>query len=78
MRGTGPGIGWTQLSSLEIWKMDSLFGAWQTMIWVAPVVVWLIWLYLIVRFLRAFEAGVRAHERVADALTNRSPRPPEA
>ena len=34
-----------------------------------PVVVWLVVLYLLVRFLRAFERGVYAHERIADALT---------
>jgi len=41
-----------------------------------PVVVWLVVLYLLVRFLRAFERGVDAHERIADALTRQlaSPR----
>ena len=34
-----------------------------------PVIVWLIWLYIVVRFLRAFERGVHAHERIADALS---------
>jgi hypothetical protein len=35
-----------------------------------PVIVWLIWLYFIVRFLRAFERGVQAHERIANALSS--------
>lgn len=35
------------------------------------VAVWLVPLYLIVRFLRAFERGVDAHARIADALTAR-------
>ena len=34
-----------------------------------PVVVWLVALYLLVRFLRAFERAAYAHERIADALT---------
>jgi hypothetical protein len=33
-----------------------------------PIIVWLVALYLIVRFLRAFERGVYAHERIADSL----------
>ena len=33
-----------------------------------PVAVWLVALYLILRFLRAFERGVYAHERIADSL----------
>jgi hypothetical protein len=43
---------------------------------VVPVVVWLVALYLILRFLRAFERGIYAHERIADALT-KSPRGPQ-
>ena len=35
-----------------------------------PVVVWLIWLYIVLRFLRAFERGVQAHERIAGALAS--------
>jgi hypothetical protein len=35
-----------------------------------PVAVWLIWLYIVIRFLRAFERGVRSHERIADALSS--------
>jgi hypothetical protein len=38
-----------------------------------PVVVWLVALYLLVRFLRAFERAVYAHERIADALTRQPP-----
>jgi hypothetical protein len=56
--------------------MNVGLNGWPALFMVAPVVVWIIWIYLIVRFLRAFEAGVRAHERVADALANRPPRPP--
>jgi hypothetical protein len=42
-----------------------------------PVTVWLVTLYLVLRFLRAFERGVYAHERIADAL-NQSLRGPAA
>jgi hypothetical protein len=38
-----------------------------------PVIVWLIWLYIIIRFLRAFERGVHAHERIANALSATPP-----
>ena len=38
-----------------------------------PVITWLIWLYIIVRFLLAFERGVGAHERIADAVASPSP-----
>lgn len=51
--------------------MNFGLNGWPTLFMIVPVVVWLIWIYFIVRFLRAFEAGVRAHERVADALANR-------
>lgn len=34
-----------------------------------PVIVWLVAFYLVLRFLRAFERGVYAHERIADSLS---------
>ena len=34
-----------------------------------PVIVWGVAFYLAVRFLQAFERGVYAHERIADALS---------
>jgi uncharacterized membrane protein len=33
-----------------------------------PVLFWAVSLYLMLRFLRAIENGVRAHSRIADAL----------
>ena len=47
------------------------------LLFLLPVVVWLVALYLLIRFLRAFERGVYAHERIADALTRQlaAPRP---
>jgi hypothetical protein len=35
-----------------------------------PVVVWLVALYLLLRFLRAVERAAYAHERIADALAS--------
>lgn len=37
-----------------------------------PILFWIVGLYLILRFLRAFEEGARAHGRIADALEQRS------
>lgn len=37
-----------------------------------PIFFWLVSLYLILRFLRAFERGVRAHEPIADSLAKSS------
>jgi hypothetical protein len=34
-----------------------------------PVIVWLVAFYLVLRFLRAFERGVYAHERIAETLS---------
>ena len=46
-----------------------------------PVVVWLVALYLLLRFLRAVERAAYAHERIADALARQPsllrPRPDE-
>jgi len=38
------------------------------LVFLLPAVVWLVALYLILRFLRAFERAAYAHERIADAL----------
>lgn len=38
-----------------------------------PVISWVVTLYFILRFLRAFERGVQAHERIADALSSSVP-----
>jgi hypothetical protein len=53
-----------------------------------PVIVWVTWIYLIIRFLNAFERGVYAHARIADVLSSSRPggrgtsqlddRPPDA
>jgi|GEM_PF-5146747 len=37
-----------------------------------PSLFWVVSLYLILRFLRVFEEGVRAHGRIADALEQAS------
>lgn len=34
-----------------------------------------VWLYLALRFLKAFERGVQAHERLADAMVRVPPDP---
>jgi len=49
--------------------MNFGFGSASALVFLLPVVVWLVALYLLIRFLRAFERGVYAHERIADALT---------
>jgi hypothetical protein len=53
--------------------MNSSFPAASGLMVLIPVIVWLIWLYIVVRFLRAFERGVRAHERLADAIVSSAP-----
>lgn len=37
-----------------------------------PLISWAVSIYFILRFLRAFERGVRAHERIADSLSSSS------
>ena len=49
-------------------RMNIGFGGASALVFLLPVVVWLVALYLLIRFLRAFERGVDAHERIADAL----------
>jgi len=49
--------------------MNFGLGSAPALLLLLPVVVWLVVLYLLVRFLHAFERGVSAHERIADALT---------
>lgn len=40
---------------------------------IVPLLWAAFWLYLAFRFLRAFERGVHAHERIADAMTRTPP-----
>jgi len=60
-------LGGTRTSPRSYLMNFSLNGASGIMLLI-PVVVWLIWLYIVIRFLRAFERGVQAHERIAAAL----------
>ena len=38
------------------------------LVFLLPIAAWCVTLYLILRFLRAFERGVYAHERIANAI----------
>ena len=40
------------------------------LMFLVPLISWIVSLYFILRFLRAFERGVRAHERIADELSS--------
>jgi hypothetical protein len=55
--------------------MNFGIGSAPVLLLLLPVVVWLVVLYLLVRFLRAFERGVDAHERIADVLTRQAASP---
>lgn len=44
------------------------------LVFLIPIISWAVSLYFIIRFLRAFERGVRAHERIADSLAASSSR----
>ena len=52
--------------------MNWLFNGAPGLMFLIPIISWAVSLYFIVRFLRAFERGVRAHERIADALASSS------
>jgi sensor c-di-GMP phosphodiesterase-like protein len=53
--------------------MNFGFGAFPAFLFfLMPVALWLVGFYLVLRFLRAFERAVSAHERIADALSRRS------
>jgi uncharacterized membrane protein len=49
--------------------MNAMAGGFPfSMLMLLPVLFWVVSLYLMLRFLRAIEDGVRAHGRIADAL----------
>jgi hypothetical protein len=49
--------------------MNFVFNGAPVLMFLIPIVAWAVTLYLIVRFLHAFERAVYAHERIADAFT---------
>jgi hypothetical protein len=53
--------------------MNLSFNGAPSFLFLIPVISWLVTLYLILRFLRAFERGVRSHERIAEALSSSVP-----
>ena len=50
--------------------MNWAFGGAPSLMLLIPLISWAVSIYFILRFLRAFERGVRAHERIADALAS--------
>jgi hypothetical protein len=50
--------------------MNLSFDGAPGLMFLVPIIAWAVSLYFIVRFLRAFERGVRAHERIADSLAS--------
>jgi len=52
--------------------MNWSFNGAPGLMFLIPIISWAVSLYFIIRFLRAFERGVRAHERIADSLASSS------
>lgn len=52
--------------------MNLSFDGAPGLMFLIPLISWAVSLYFILRFLRAFERGVRAHERIADSLSSSS------
>jgi hypothetical protein len=49
--------------------MNAMAGGFPfSLLMLLPAFFWILGLYLMLRFLRAIEGGVRAHDRIADAL----------
>lgn len=48
--------------------MNWSFNGAPGLMFLIPLISWAVSLYFILRFLRALERGVRAHERIADSL----------
>ncbi|HTE45251.1 MAG TPA: hypothetical protein VK636_08430 [Gemmatimonadaceae bacterium] len=55
--------------------MNFSINDWPPFMLFIPIIAWLVSLYLILRFLRAFERGVDAHERIANTLAKSSRAP---